>query len=219
MKSSRDSRKVLASLKRLTEAAKNEENLLHYSCECAENGATVGEISDALEEVFGRYSGQIQSVSGVYVSKREKKDLKKVYELVEKFSDKKGRRPRMLVGKIGQDGHDRGQKVVASSFADLGFDVDIGPLFQTVEEVAKQCVENDVHVLGISSLAAGHLTFVPDLMKAFKDLNAEDILVVLGGVIPPEDYGPLKKMGVHLIFGPGTKLDDAAVSIISKLLQ
>ena len=180
--------------------------------------ATVGEISDAMEEVFGRHQAEIRAISGVY--KREghaMQGLQKVQAMVETFAKSDGRRPRLLVAKIGQDGHDRGQKVIATAFADLGFDVDIGPLFSTPEEVARQAVENDVHVVGVSSLAAGHLTLVPELHAALTDQGRPDIMIVVGGVIPPDDYDAVYAAGAKAIFGPGTNIPEAAADLIEKL--
>jgi len=214
----RNSKKVLASLEALTNAAQkspNETNLLKYAVEAAKNRASVGEISDALETVFTRHRAIIRSVSGVYSSAFEgKKGLKDIKSQIKKFVSKFGRRPRMLVVKLGQDGHDRGAKIIATSFADIGFDVDIGPLFQTPGEATKQALENDVHVIGVSSQAAGHKTLVPELLKSLKKKGNKDILVVCGGVIPPQDYKFLKDKGVAAIYGPGTNIPNAADDII-----
>jgi len=180
--------------------------------------ATVGEISDAMEEVFGRHQAEIRTITGVY--KREGNamaELARVQEMVETFAEHDGRRPRLLVAKIGQDGHDRGQKVIATAFADLGFDVDIGPLFSTPEEVARQAVENDVHIVGVSSLAAGHLTLVPELRAALAEQGREDIMIVVGGVIPPDDYDAVHAAGAKAIFGPGTNIPEAAADLVAKL--
>jgi len=176
-------------------------------------------MSLAMENVFGRHRADIQTIQGVYLREVQKgnKDVSDIKTSITDFSKKHGRRPRILVAKMGQDGHDRGQKVIATAFADLGFDVDVGPLFQTPEEVAQQAIENDVHVVGISSLAAGHLTLVPALMKALKEKNRSDILVVVGGVIPPQDFPALEKLGVAGIFGPGTVISDAARELIKKI--
>jgi methylmalonyl-CoA mutase len=180
----------------------------------------LGEISDACEEVCGRYKAIIRTISGVYSTETKGDDtFKKACELAEKFAKKEGRQPRIMIAKMGQDGHDRGAKVVATGYADCGFDVDMGPLFQTPEEAARQAVENDVHVLGISSLAAGHKTLVPQVMAELKKLGREDILVIVGGVIPPQDYDFLYKSGVAAIFGPGTPVSNAAVTILELLLQ
>ncbi|QDG76944.1 methylmalonyl-CoA mutase [Labrenzia sp. PHM005] len=209
-----------AALDALTKCAETGDgNLLDLSVKAARAKATVGEISFAMEKVFDRHKAEIKSISGVY--KREagtmSGTMEKVQGLVEGFEDNDGRRPRILVAKMGQDGHDRGQKVIASAFADLGFDVDIGPLFQTPEEAARQAVENDVHVVGVSSLAAGHLTLVPALKKALADEGREDIMIVVGGVVPPQDYDELYKSGAAAIFPPGTVIAEAAVGLIEKL--
>ena len=197
-----------------------EDNLLALAIEAAKYKATLGEISDALETAYGRYSAKTQSVTGVY-SKEIKDDVsfKKAQELANEFADKEGRRPRIMVSKMGQDGHDRGAKVVASSYADLGFDVDITPLFQTPAEVAKQAVENDVHILGISSLAGGHKTLVPEVLNELKKYNREDIMVIVGGVIPKQDYDFLFNTGAIAIYGPGTKISDTAIQILNILLD
>ncbi len=214
----RNSKKVLSSLEALTNAAKkpsNSTNLLQYAIDAARNRASVGEISDALESVFTRHRAIIRSVSGVYSAAFEGKEgLKNIKSQIKKFVSNFGRRPRMLVVKLGQDGHDRGAKIIATSFADIGFDVDIGPLFQTPEEAAKQALESDVHVIGVSSQAAGHKTLVPELLKSLKKQGNKDILVVCGGVIPPQDYKFLKNKGVAAIYGPGTNIPKAADDII-----
>ena len=186
--------------------------------EAARKRATLGEISKALEKIFGRYKAQVNTIIGVY-SKEIKDDnsFKKALELSDKFAQLDGRRPRIMVAKMGQDGHDRGAKVVATSFADLGFDVDIGPLFQTPKEVAKQAVENDVHVLGVSSLAAGHKTLVPQVIAELKNYGREDILVIAGGVIPKQDHAFLFDAGVSGVFGPGTKISESAIEILQIL--
>ncbi|MBO6757784.1 MAG: methylmalonyl-CoA mutase [Roseibium sp.] len=209
-----------AALAALTACAETGEgNLLDLSVKAARAMATVGEISLAMEKVFDRHKAEIKSIAGVY--KREagamSGTMDKVQDLVETFEDNDGRRPRILVAKMGQDGHDRGQKVIASAFADLGFDVDIGPLFQTPDEAARQAVENDVHVVGVSSLAAGHLTLVPALKKALADEGREDIMIVVGGVVPPQDYDALYKAGASAIFPPGTVIAEAAIDLIHKL--
>ena len=189
--------------------------MLECSIEAARNRASVGEISDALETVFTRHRAIIRSVSGVYSSAFEGKEgLKNIKLQIKKFASKFGRRPRMLVVKLGQDGHERGAKIIATSFADIGFDVDIGPLFQTPNEAAKQALESDVHVIGVSSQAAGHKTLVPELLKNLKKQGNKDILVVCGGVIPPQDYKFLKDKGVAAIYGPGTNIPKAASDII-----
>ena len=178
--------------------------------------ATVGEVSEALERIFGRYRAQIRAVSGVYGGQYQNDDaFRRVQREIEAFARDEGRRPRMLVAKLGQDGHDRGAKIIATAFADIGFDVDIGPLFQTPEEAARQAVENDVHIVGVSTHAAGHKTLVPALIEALRCQGAADILVVCGGVIPPKDYDFLKKAGVAAIYGPGTNIPKAAAEILS----
>ena len=221
IKATRNSEKVKECLSKLTEAAKNSsENLLSLAVEAARNRATLGEISDALEEVFGRYKAQIRSFSGVY-SKEIKNDesFEKAKQLADAFAKKEGRRPRIMIAKMGQDGHDRGAKVVATGYADVGFDVDIGPLFQTPSEAAKQAVENDVHILGVSSLAAGHKTLVPQVIEELKKYGREDIMVIVGGVIPSQDYQFLFDAGAVAVFGPGTKISEAAISILEVLLK
>lgn len=239
LKTERDSEKVAEALANLTAAAKNisnsnadseadikdsrlrgNTNLLALAVEAARLRATLGEISDALEVEFGRYKAQIKSFSGVY-SKEIKDDssFKKARELADKFAEQDGRRPRIMIAKMGQDGHDRGAKVVATGYADVGFDVDIGPLFQTPEEAAKQAVENDVHILGISSLAAGHKTLVPQVIEALKNYGRDDIMVIVGGVIPKQDYQYLFDAGAIAIFGPGTRISETAIQILEILLD
>nr|WP_161971716.1 methylmalonyl-CoA mutase [Flavobacterium silvisoli] len=221
IKATRDNDKVKACLAQLTDCAQNGTgNLLSLAVEAARNRATLGEISDALEAVFGRYKAQIRSFSGVY-SKEIKSDqsFEKAKQLADAFAKKEGRRPRIMIAKMGQDGHDRGAKVVATGYADVGFDVDIGPLFQTPQEAAKQAVENDVHILGVSSLAAGHKTLVPQVIEELKKYGREDIMVIVGGVIPAQDYQFLFDAGAVAVFGPGTKISDAAISILEVLLQ
>ena len=221
IKATRDNAKVAECLAKLTESAKNGgENLLSLAVEAARNRATLGEISDALEVVFGRYKAQIRSFSGVY-SKEIKNDesFEKAKQLADAFAKKEGRRPRIMIAKMGQDGHDRGAKVVATGYADVGFDVDIGPLFQTPQEAAKQAVENDVHILGVSSLAAGHKTLVPQVIEELKKYGREDIMVIVGGVIPAQDYQFLFDAGAVAVFGPGTKISDAAITILEVLLE
>ncbi len=210
---------VKAALTALTEGARGNGNLLDLAVKAARAKATVGEISDALEAVYGRHRAEIRSVSGVYRSEATamSKELSRVQALVSAFEANDGRRPRILIAKIGQDGHDRGQKVIATAFADLGFDVDIGPLFSTPEEVARQAVENDVHIVGVSSLAAGHLTLVPELRAALEAQGRGDIMIVVGGVIPPGDYDTLFQAGAKAVFGPGTNIALAAVDLIEKL--
>ncbi|UTD29914.1 methylmalonyl-CoA mutase [Bradyrhizobium sp. WD16] len=220
LRKERDGAKVAETLAALTRcAAEGKGNLLACAIDAARAKATVGEISDAMEKVFGRHRAEIKSITGVY--KRESaamsNKVEKLQRLIEAFEDAEGRRPRILVAKIGQDGHDRGQKVIASAFADVGFDVDIGPLFATAEEAARQAVENDVHMLGVSSLAAAHLTAVPELKAALKKLGRDDIMIVVGGVIPPQDYDALYKAGAEAIFPPGTVIADAAEELILKL--
>ena len=221
LKKDRDSEKVKASLAAITEAAKSGQgNLLELCITAAEHRATLGEISFALEKIYGRYKAQIKSISGVY-SKEISMDenFKKAKQLADIFAEKEGRRPRIMIAKMGQDGHDRGAKVIATSFADLGFDVDIGPLFQTPAEAAKQAIENDVHILGVSSLAAGHKTLIPQVIAELKKYNREDILIVAGGVIPQQDYDFLFQNGVSFVFGPGTVIAKSAISILEKLLK
>jgi methylmalonyl-CoA mutase len=194
------------------------ENLLALAVNAARQRATLGEISDALEVVYGRYRAQNQTVSGVF-SKEMTHDIsfEKARKISDSFAEKAGRRPRIMIAKIGQDGHDRGARVVATAYADIGFDVDIGPLFQTPEEAAKQAVENDVHILGVSSLTAGHKTLVPQLIRALANYGRSDIMVIIGGVIPRQDYDFLLRAGVQGIYGPGTKISDAAIEVLEKL--
>lgn len=217
----RDDNKIRATLNDITEAARSGKgNLLELSVSAARERATLGEISEAMEKVFGRHRASTQSVSGIYANELNMDDtFKKAKALSDQFAENEGRRPRILVAKMGQDGHDRGAKVIATSFADLGFDVDIGPLFQTPEEVAKQAVENDVHVVGTSSLAGSHKLLIPELIRELEELEREDILVVAGGVIPARDHEFLKKAGVAAIFGPGTVIANAAVVILKKMLE
>ncbi len=221
LKAERDATKVEKALNALTEAAKTGKgNLLELAVNAAECRCTLGEISTALEKEFGRYKAQIKSIAGVY-SKEIKmdKDFSKAKELADKFAKLDGRRPRIMVAKMGQDGHDRGAKVIATSFADMGFDVDIGPLFQTPAEAAKQAVENDVHILGISSLAAGHKTLVPQVIAELKKYGRDDIMIVAGGVIPQQDYDFLYKAGVSFIFGPGTVISKSAIDVLEKMIK
>lgn len=221
LKATRNSVDVLKSLEALTTAAKNQtENLLDLAVKAAKNRATLGEISDALEVVFGRHKATHKTISGVY--SKEIKDnalFKKAAELADAFAELEGRRPRIMIAKLGQDGHDRGAKVVATGYADLGFDVDIGPLFQTPEEATKQAVENDVHILGISSLAAGHKTLVPQVIEQLKKYRREDIMVIVGGVIPAQDYQFLFDAGAVGVFGPGTKIAQAAIDLLTILID
>ncbi|MDC7998926.1 methylmalonyl-CoA mutase [Gilvibacter sediminis] len=221
IKTERNNEAVEACLKRLTAAAESgEENLLALAVEAAKERATLGEISDALEASFGRYKAQIRSFSGVY-SKEIKKDptFEKAREMADQFAELEGRRPRIMIAKMGQDGHDRGAKVVATGYADVGFDVDIGPLFQTPAEAAKQAVENDVHILGVSSLAAGHKTLVPQVIEELKKYGREDIMVIVGGVIPVQDYEFLFEAGAVAVYGPGTRIADAAIEMLEILID
>ena len=201
-------------------AKNNNKNLLALAVEAAKKRATLGEISFAIEKVYGRYQPKIKSISGIYKSKMEKNKLfKKVIQLSDKFSENQGRRPRILIAKVGQDGHDRGAKVIASSFADMGFDVDIGPLFQSPNDVVKQAIENDVHVIGISSLAGGHKTLIKELFLNLKEYHSNEIMVVIGGIIPKADHQFLKNLGVSAIFGPGSNINEIAVKLLNLLLQ
>ena len=220
IKATRDTQKVQNSLKKLTLCAQTGEgNLLEIAVEAARNRTTLGEISDALEAVFGRYKAQIKSFSGVYSKEiKNDKSFEKAKQLADEFVKEEGRRPRIMIAKMGQDGHDRGAKVVATGYADVGFDVDIGPLFQTPAEAAKQAIENDVHILGVSSLAAGHKTLVPQVISALKEYGREDIMVVVGGVIPAQDYQFLFDAGAVAVFGPATKISEAAIKILEILL-
>ena len=218
IKSERNDEAVQAALKNIAEAANGDGNLLEECVEAAKLRATLGEISDALESVFGRYQANPSAVSGVYLKEVENNELvQRAREKADEFAEHEGRRPRILVAKMGQDGHDRGAKVIASAFADLGFDVDIGPLFQTPAEVAKQAMENDVHVLGVSSLAAGHKTLIPQVIQELKSLGMNHVLVVAGGVIPEQDYSTLFEAGVDFVFGPGTVIPEAAIDVLDKL--
>jgi methylmalonyl-CoA mutase len=215
IKNTRDKAKLKAALDALVVGAKGNGNLLALAVEAARARATVGEISDAMESVFGRHRAEIRSIAGIYGAAYEgDNEFGAIRGDIEAFAKEEGRRPRMLVAKMGQDGHDRGAKVIATAFADLGFDVDIGALFQTPDEVAKDAIDNDVHVIGVSSQAAGHLTLVPMLIEALKKQKAEDILVIVGGVIPAQDYDALRKAGVAAIFGPGTNIPDAARNVL-----
>jgi len=221
IKATRDTNKVNQALANLTKAAKTgQENLLALAVIAARERATLGEISDALEAEFGRYKAQIKSFSGVYSKEiKDDKSFAKARALADQFADQDGRRPRIMIAKMGQDGHDRGAKVVATGYADVGFDVDIGPLFQTPEEAAKQAVENDVHILGVSSLAAGHKTLVPQVIEELKKYGRDDIMVIVGGVIPKQDYQYLFDAGAVAVFGPGTKISDAAIKILEILID
>ena len=204
-----------SALTALTSGAQGDANLLALCVDAARARATVGEISDAMEKVFTRHRATVQSIAGVYGAAYEGDEgFQRILREVAAFARDEGRRPRMLVAKLGQDGHDRGAKVIATAFADLGFDVDVGPLFQTPAEAAKDAVDNDVHVVGVSSQAAGHKTLVPELIEELKRQGGSDILVVCGGVIPPQDYPALKQAGVAAIFGPGTNIPAAAADIL-----
>jgi methylmalonyl-CoA mutase len=219
LRGERNEKETQAALQALTEGAAGNANLLDLAVKAARAKASVGEISDAMEKIYGRHRAEIRAISGVYRSEAGSMNtnVAKVQQLVEAFDKNEGRRPRILIAKMGQDGHDRGQKVIASAFADLGFDVDIGPLFATPDEAARQAVENDVHVIGVSSLAAGHLTLVPDLKEALGKEGRDDIMVVVGGVIPPADYPALFEAGAAAVFGPGTNIPEAATDLINKL--
>ena len=220
IKSNREESNVKKALEDITNAAKDGNgNLLTLAIKAARERATLGEISLAMENAFGRYVADSQTISGVY-SKEITMDEKFLYakSLSDKFANQEGRRPRIMIAKLGQDGHDRGAKVIATSFADLGFDVDIGPLFQTPKEAAIQAAENDVHILGISSLAAGHKTLVPETIQELKAIGREDILVIVGGVVPPQDYDFLFENGVAAVFGPGTIISEAAAEILKIML-
>ncbi|HTX88042.1 MAG TPA: methylmalonyl-CoA mutase, partial [Bacteroidales bacterium] len=221
LKAERNNDEVAGALDALTLAAQTGEgNLLELSVNAARKRATLGEISFALEKVYGRYKAVIRSISGIYSSEsRDNESFKKARELADRFAETEGRRPRIMIAKMGQDGHDRGAKVVATGYADIGFDVDIGPLFQTPAEAARQAVENDVHILGVSSLAAGHKTLVPQVIDELKKLGREDILVIVGGVIPPQDYDFLYQAGAAAIFGPGTVISDAGIKLLEILLE
>ena len=221
LKAKRNSEKVKKALDKLRNAAKNKnKNLLALAIDAAKERATLEEISESLEEIYGRYQSEIKTFTGVYKSNiNNNKLFNKAVKLANKFANNEGRRPRILVAKIGQDGHDRGAKIVATGFADIGFDVDIGPLFQTPEEVAKQAVENDVHIVGISTLAGGHKSLVPKLVEELKKYGRNDILIILGGVIPEQDYSFLLKNGVSAIFGPGSKISETALEILNLLIK
>lgn len=221
LKRDRNDDEVIQSLRAITEcAASGNGNLLELAIDAARKRATLGEISEAMEKVFGRYKATITSIFGVYSGEmKEQKEFEQVRELADAFAKADGRRPRILIAKMGQDGHDRGAKVIATSFADLGFDVDIGPLFQTPEEVAMQAAENDVHLIGASSLAGGHKTLIPALIEELKKIGRPDIKVIAGGVIPNQDYEFLYNAGVSFVFGPGTVITDAARNILNKMLE
>ncbi|MEU9169839.1 methylmalonyl-CoA mutase [Streptomyces sp. NPDC048420] len=218
LRAERDETACRDALDALTRAADGDGNLLELAVHAARAKATVGEISDALEKVYGRHASQIRTISGVYRNEAgESENVDRTRALVDAFEEAEGRRPRILVAKMGQDGHDRGQKVIATAFADLGFDVDVGPLFQTPGEVARQAVEADVHIVGVSSLAAGHLTLVPALKEALAEEGREDIMIVVGGVIPPQDVPTLLEMGAAAVFPPGTVIPDAAYDLVERL--
>ena len=222
LRAERDQSKVDAALAALTQAAETGKgNVLALSVDAARAMATVGEITQAMEKVWGRHVATIRTVSGVYSAEvgGNTENVNEVRRMVEAFAEADGRRPRILIAKMGQDGHDRGQKVIATAFADLGFDVDIGPLFQTPAEAARQAVENDVHIVGASSLAAGHLTLVPELKKALKAEGRDDIMIVVGGVVPRQDYDELYAAGASAIFPPGTVIAEAAKGLLEKLNQ
>jgi len=218
IKKSRNNEEVEKYLDEIRQAARlNKGNLLELSVKAARARATLGEISKALEDVYGRFNLTENLISGAYGA-TVTNDLKRVQEKVKNFEQKEGRRPSILVAKMGQDGHDRGANVVASGFSDMGFDVDIGPLFSTPEEVALQALDSDVHIVGVSSLAAGHLTLMPQLVAALKDKGVGNVIIVCGGVIPHQDYDALFKAGVHFVFGPGTSLVTSAEELVDKLL-
>ncbi len=220
VKSNRDNVAVENALNAITQAANDKGNLLELAINAARNDATLGEISDAMEKAFGRFKAKHNLISGVYSNEiKMDENFAQARKLAEKFQSTFGRRPRIMIAKLGQDGHDRGAKVIATSFADVGFDVDIGPLFQTPDEAVKQAIENDVHIIGISSLAAGHKTLVPSTIKLLKENNREDIIVIVGGVIPPQDYDFLFDAGVAAVFGPGTVISKAAIDILNIMLE
>ncbi|MSY92256.1 MAG: methylmalonyl-CoA mutase, partial [Actinobacteria bacterium] len=220
VRANRDDAACAAALAALTEGAKNDGNLLALAVEAARARATLGEISDAMEEVFGRHKAEVRTIAGVYAKAYEgDEDFTALQGEIEAFAKTEGRRPRMLVAKMGQDGHDRGAKVIATAFADLGFDVDMGPLFQTPSEAARDAIENDVHVVGVSSQAAGHKTLVPMLIDELRKAGANNILVVCGGVIPPQDYDMLNDAGVAAIFGPGTNIPSAARKVLALIAE
>ncbi|MCD4695765.1 MAG: methylmalonyl-CoA mutase [Bacteroidales bacterium] len=220
LKKNRNKEDVKAALEAITKASETGKgNLLELAIDAAQKRASLGEISDAMEKEFGRYKAEIKAISGVYSSEsKDDESFKKACELADKFATLEGRRPRIMVAKMGQDGHDRGAKVVSTGFADIGFDVDIGPLFQTPEEAARQAVENDVHILGVSSLAAGHKTLVPEVIAELEKLGRDDIMVIVGGVIPAQDYDFLYKSGVLAIFGPGSVISDAGIKLLELMI-
>ncbi|MDR1888112.1 MAG: methylmalonyl-CoA mutase family protein, partial [Zoogloeaceae bacterium] len=219
IRASRDTAAVEAALAALTRAAETGDgNLLDLTVKAIRLRATVGEVSDALEKVFSRFRANNQTISGVYGGVVEgENNWESLKADVAKFAEEEGRRPRVMIAKLGQDGHDRGAKVVATAYADLGFDIDMGPLFQTPEEAARQAVENDVHAVGVSSLAAGHKTLLPELVKALKAQGADDIIVFAGGVIPAQDYDFLYAAGARAIFGPGTRIEDSAKVVLEEI--
>ncbi len=221
LKANRNEEECQASLDALSEVARTGKgNLLEYAIDCARKRASLGEISSALEKHYGRYKAKINLISNVYSSEtKDNESFKQAVELSDKFAELEGRRPRIMIAKMGQDGHDRGAKVVATGYADIGFDVDMGPLFQTPAESARQAVENDVHVLGVSSLAAGHKTLVPQVIEELKKLGREDIMVIVGGVIPPQDYDYLYKAGAAAVFGPGSIISECAIKILNLLIE
>ncbi len=221
IRASRDDARCKAALAALEAGARGTSaNLLELAIECARSRATVGEISDAMERVFGRHRAQVRSISGVYSSAyRGDPEFEALQAEVRAFADDEGRRPRILVAKLGQDGHDRGAKVIATAFADLGFDVDVGPLFQTPDEVARQAIENDVHAVGVSTQAGGHKTLVPQLIAALAAQGGGDVVVVCGGVIPQQDYGFLREHGVANVFGPGTQVPRAAREVLRSIRE
>ena len=221
LRENRNSDDVRSALDALTNsAASGDGNLLALAIDAARKRASLGEISFALEKIYGRYKAVIRSISGVYSSEsKDNEACNKARELADKFAEMEGRRPRIMIAKMGQDGHDRGAKVVATGYADIGFDVDIGPLFQTPAESARQAVENDVHILGVSSLAAGHKTLVPQVIGELAKLGREDIIVIVGGVIPPQDYDFLYKSGAAAIFGPGTVVSEAGIKLLELLIE
>jgi methylmalonyl-CoA mutase len=220
LRAERDPKAVESALDALTKAADTGKgNLLALSIDAARAKATVGEISSALEKAWGRHRAEARTLSGVYLRESGSMSdaMQRVQRLVEVFEEEEGRRPRILVAKVGQDGHDRGQKVIASAFADLGFDVDVGPLFSTPAEAARQAIENDVHIVGVSSLAAAHLSLVPELRAALEKEGRGDIMIAVGGVVPPQDYDALKAAGAEAIFPPGTVIPEAAEELLKKL--
>lgn len=221
LRSQRNNREVEEALDAITRCAETGEgNLLELSVDAARKRASLGEISSAMEKVFGRYKATINLITGVYSSEqKDNASFLKARKMADQFAEKEGRRPRIMIAKMGQDGHDRGAKVVSTGYADIGFDVDMGPLFQTPEEAAKQAVENDVHILGVSSLAAGHKTLVPQVMEELKKLGREDIMVIVGGVIPPQDYDFLYRAGAAAIFGPGSVISESAIKMLELLLE